>query len=200
MLNQKLKVSPHGSFQVTQLCKSVVICEATKGDRHNWGNATETEPAFLVYLGCNEAELSGYLKTINTFYRCEWCEVRKPKYLKDFTAEIKIRGMQRYADTHAFGLDYLVKSESAKPTITAVAKQPENKYNITLDDCLEDIAANFIYAECEYSQVPPFVLIPLMFEAVNELIDQFSNSPEKYVSHALRQKIDEAVNEYLAAA
>ncbi len=28
----------------------------------------------------------------------------------------------------------------------------------------------------------------------------FSTSPEKYVSHALRQKIDEAVSEYLAAA
>ncbi len=201
MLNDSaLKVSPHGSFKVSQLCKNVAICEATKGDRYDWGNATETEPAFLVYLGCNEAELSGYLKTINTFYRGEWCEVRKPKYLKDFKAEIKIRGMQRYSDTHAFGLDYLVKSESAKPTKKAVAKQPENKYIITLDDCLEDIGANFIYAESEYSHVPPFVLIPLMFEAVNELIDQFSSSPEKYVSHALRQKIDEAVSEYLAAA
>ena len=200
MLNDSaLKVSPHGSFKVSQLCKNVAICEA-KEDRYDWGNATETEPAFLVYLGCNEAELSGYLKTINTFYRCEWCEVRKPKYLKDFTAEIKIRGMQRYADTHAFGLDSLVNTESLKPTITAVAKQPENKYNITLDDCLEDIASNFIYEGSEYSQVPPFVLIPLMFEAVNELIDQFSSSPEKHVSNVLRQKIDEAVNEYLTAA
>ncbi len=108
--------------------------------------------------------------------------------------------MQRYADTHAFGLDSLVNTESLKPTITAVSKQPETNYSITLDDCLEDIASNFIYEESEYSQVPPFVLIPLMFEAVNELIDKFSSSPEKYVSNVLRQKIDEAVNEYLAAA
>ena len=200
MLNQELKVSPHGSFKVSQLCKNVAICEATKDDRYEWGNATETEPAFLVYLGCNEAELSGYLKTINTFYRCEWCEVRKPKYLKDFKAEIKIRGMQRYSDTHAFGLDYLVKSESAKPTKKAVNQQSANSYTISLDDCLEDIASNFIYAEKEYSDVPPFVLIPLMFEAVNDLIDEFSNSPEKYINNALRQKIDETVNEYLAAA
>ena len=200
MLDQKLKVSPHGSFKVSQLCKSVAICEATKCDRHDWGNATETEPAFLVYLGCNEAELSGYLKTINTFYRCEWCEVRKPKYLTDFKAEIKIRGMQRYSDTYAFGLDYLVKSESAKPTKKAVNQQSANSYTISLDDCLEDIASNFIYAEKEYSDVPPFVLIPLMFEAVNDLIDEFSNSPEKYINKSLRQKIDETVNEYLAAA
>ncbi len=108
--------------------------------------------------------------------------------------------MQRYSDTHAFGLDSLVNTESLKPTITAVSKQLENKYNITLDDCLEDIASNFIYEESEYSQVPPFVLIPLMFEAVNDLIDQFSSSPEKYLSHALRQKIERTVNEYLAAA
>ena len=124
MINDSiLKVSPHGSFKVTQLCESVAICEAIKGDcaprtskadRHNWGNATETEPAFLVYLGCKEAEISGYLKTINTFYRCSWSEIRKPKHLKNFEAEIKIRGMQREADTHAFGLDYLVESESAK--------------------------------------------------------------------------------------
>ena len=109
-----LKHSPHKSFRLTQLVESVAICEAIQGDRHNWVNATDSEPAFLVYLGCSEAEISGYLKTINTFYRCSWSEIRKPKYLKNFDAEIKIRGMQRYADTHAFGLDYLVESESAK--------------------------------------------------------------------------------------
>ena len=37
MLNDSsLKVSPHGSFKVTQLCQSVAICEATKGDLHDW--------------------------------------------------------------------------------------------------------------------------------------------------------------------
>lgn len=108
-----LKVSPHGNFKIIQLCRSVVICEAAK-DPHNWGNATDTEPAFLVYLGCRKDEIAGYIKTFNTFYRCYWCEIRQPKHLKGFEAEIKIRGMQRYADTHAFGLDYLVESESAK--------------------------------------------------------------------------------------
>ncbi|MDY6901035.1 MAG: hypothetical protein SWZ49_23580 [Cyanobacteriota bacterium] len=109
-----LKVSPHGSFEVSQLCESVAICEAVKGDRNNWRNATPSEPAFMVYLGCFQNEVSSYIKTFKTFYRCEWCEVRQPKYLKDFEVEIKVRGMQRYADTHAFGLDYLVESESAK--------------------------------------------------------------------------------------
>ncbi len=111
MLNQKLKVSPHGNFQVTQLCDSLAICEA-KVDRHNWGNATETEPAFLVYLGCRKDEVAGIIKTLNTFYQCYWCEVRKPKYLKGFEAEIKIRGVQRESDDNAYGLDYLLLREN----------------------------------------------------------------------------------------
>ena len=78
--------------------------------------------------------------------------------------------------------------------------QKTNQYTISLSDCLEDIASNFIYAESEYSQVPPFVLVPIMFEAVNDLIDEFSSSPEKYISDRLREKLDEVVSEYLAAA
>ncbi|MGV2830776.1 hypothetical protein [Myxosarcina sp. GI1(2024)] len=72
------------------------------------------------------------------------------------------------------------------------------RYTICLDDCLEDIAENFIYAESEYSHVPSFVLVPLMFEAVNDLIDDFSTNPEKYIGDRLRAKIDETVREYLA--
>jgi hypothetical protein len=78
--------------------------------------------------------------------------------------------------------------------------QKTNQYTISLSDCLEDIASNFIYAESEYSHVPSFVLVPLMFEAINDLIDEFSTNPEKYISNTLRQKIDEVVAEYLATA
>jgi hypothetical protein len=106
-----LKISPNGSFKVSQLCGSVAICEAMKGDRHNWGNATDTEPAFVVYLGCDRDDVERYLKTLKTFYRCYLNEVRSPKYLKGFEVEIKIHAMQRRSDTHAFGLDYLVDSQ-----------------------------------------------------------------------------------------
>lgn len=109
-----LKQSSHQSFQVTQLCESIAICEAIGGDRHSWDNGTETSPAFIVYLGCRSDEVKGYVKTLNTFYRCCWCEVRKPRHLKEFEAEIKIRGMQRCSDSYAFGLDYLLESEEAK--------------------------------------------------------------------------------------
>ncbi len=106
-----LKTSKHGSFQVTQLCKSVAICEA-KVDRHNWGNATETQPAFIVYLGCKKEEVAEKINYINQALNCYWCEVRKPKYLKDFEAEIKIRGMQRHSDEETNGLDFLLWSQN----------------------------------------------------------------------------------------
>ena len=112
MLNQKLKVSPNGSFKVSQLCKSVAICEAAKGDRHNWNNATETEPAFIVYLGCKKDEVAEKIKYINNALGCYWCEVRQPKYLKGFEAEIKIRGMQRHSDEETNGLDFLLWAEN----------------------------------------------------------------------------------------
>lgn len=124
---EHLKVSPHGSFRVTRLCESVAICEAPQ-DPHNWGNATDTEPAFTAYLGCKRDEVAGYVKTFNTFYRCYWCEVRKPRHLKEFEAEIKIRGMQRRSDPHAFGLDYLVESQEAKD---ACANYDEYNYYAT---------------------------------------------------------------------
>jgi hypothetical protein len=109
-----LNQSRSRSFQLTQLTQNIVICEAVTKDRYSWGNATETEPAFLVYLGCSKNEVAAYIQTFITFYRCCWCEIRSPKHLKEFEVEIKIRGMQRYSDTHAFGLDYLVESEQAK--------------------------------------------------------------------------------------
>ena len=107
-----LKTSKHGSFQVTQLCKSVAICEAKGGDRYNWGNATETEPAFVVYVGCKKEEVAEKINYINNALNCYWCEIRKPKYLKGFEAEIKIRGMQRHSDNNAYGLDYLIWKEN----------------------------------------------------------------------------------------
>ena len=111
MVHQVLKSSPHGNFQVTQLCENVAICEA-KVDRHNWGNATETEPAFLVYIGCKKEEVAEKINYINNALGCYWCEVRKPKYLKGFEAEIKIRGMKRESDNQAYGLDYLIWKEN----------------------------------------------------------------------------------------
>ena len=108
--NQDLKSYTQGNFQIIPKCRNIVICEA-KVDKHNWGNATEKELAFLTYIGCQKEEVPRFVKTLNTFYELYWCEVRKPKYFKDFGAEIKIRGMKRYSDKYGFGLDHLIASE-----------------------------------------------------------------------------------------
>lgn len=190
MLKQIIKVSPHKSFRVSKIANSVAICEANESDRFNWGNATEDEPAFLVYLGCKKTEVAGYMKTFNLFYRCDWCETRQPKYLKDYEVEIKIRGMQRESDTHAFGLDYLIRSETAKhPT----------SFNIDLDFCIADMADNFVFDNREYEELPASMVQSFMFEAINELIDDFSSEPQKYVSDRLSERMEETLAEYKAS-
>jgi hypothetical protein len=109
-----LKISPNGSFKITQLCETIAICEAIKGDRFFWGNATDTEPAFVIYFGCQKQEAAEYIQTFLTFYRVKSCSVRSPKYLTDFEAEIKVSGMKRHSDSTGFGLDYLIESEIDK--------------------------------------------------------------------------------------
>ncbi|MGK7896567.1 MAG: hypothetical protein AB4372_23840 [Xenococcus sp. (in: cyanobacteria)] len=91
-----------GGFQISPLADNIAICEATK-DRHRWNNGTETEPALIVYLGCNKNEVPMWIEKLNNFYHCYWIEVRKPKHLKEFEAELKIRGMKRCSDMEEAG-------------------------------------------------------------------------------------------------
>ncbi len=185
MINQKIKLSPHGNFQVTKLLDNIAICEAQE-DRHNWGNATEDKPAFIVYLGCQKEEVSRYVKTLNTFYRCDWCEVRSPKHLKGFEAEIKIRGMQREADTYAFGLDYLIQSESAK----------HPNYSINLDNCIDDMAENYIYQSEDYQNIPLEKIKEILLKAIDDLIDDFADNPNKYLKQNLSNQLIKLAAEY----
>ena len=112
MINQnQIKSSPHGNFIITQLLDNIAICEAFE-DRHNWNNATENKPAFIVYLGCKKDEVAEKIRYLNNALGCYWCEIREPKYLKDFEAEIKIRGMQRETDDERNGLDFLLWAEN----------------------------------------------------------------------------------------
>ena len=94
---QGLERSKHPFYRITQLADNIAICEATF-DRHRWNNATETDSAFIVYLGCNQNEVPMWIEKLNNFYHCYWIEVRKPKHLKKFEAELKIRGMKRCSD------------------------------------------------------------------------------------------------------
>ncbi len=109
---QCLERSKHSFYGITQLADNIAICESKRGDRHHWNNATETEPAFIVYLGCSKGEVKDWIEKLNNFYHCYWIEVRKPKHLQKFEAELKIRGMKRCSDMDSLGLDYLVKSQT----------------------------------------------------------------------------------------
>lgn len=111
MLSQKVKLSPHGNFQVTKLLETVAICEAVK-DRYNWGNATEDKPAFIVYLGCQKDEVESKIEYLKNALDCHQCLVRKPKYLKNCEVEIKVRGMTRYSTEELNGLDFLLWAEN----------------------------------------------------------------------------------------
>ncbi len=109
-----LKTSPHGSFKVTQLSENIVICEAQKGAPLGWGNADIYGSAFIAYLGCKKDESQEYIERLFSIYQCQSCEPRKPKYLKDFEIEIKIKGMRRTSSLEGLGLDHLLESEEEK--------------------------------------------------------------------------------------
>lgn len=100
-----------GGFIITQLAQNLAICEAEK-DEHGWNNATDNKPAFLVYIGCSQAEVSSWVEKIRFLYMCDLIEVRKPKRLKGFEAELKIKGMQRHFSQKALGLDNLVEEQT----------------------------------------------------------------------------------------
>lgn len=95
-------------LDIQQLCQSVAICEVPED------NATDTEPAFITYLGCQKDEVADYIETFKDFYHCHCCEVRQPQHLKEFEIEIEIQGMKRYSSSEGFGLDYLIESEEDK--------------------------------------------------------------------------------------
>ena len=190
MLQHLIEESPHKSFRVIKIANSVAICEANEDDRFNWGNATENKPAFLVYLGCKKSEVSGYIKIFNNFYNCNYCEPRKPKYLTGFEAEIKVRGMVRKGSGLKYGLNDLLRTEATKH---------QSSYNIDLEFCIADMADNLVYSREEYIDLSPTVVESFIFEAINELLEDFSTDPQKYISDRIFRELDRKLQEQEAA-
>jgi len=121
--NTTIKISPHGSFRVSRICKTLAICEADAGDRYGWGNAEGSEPAFIAYLGCSKDEIAEKIRWINQTTGCYLCEVRTSKYLNT-EMEIKIRDLKRYNDEDFYGLEYLAWVENGYDPIS------ENPYQL----------------------------------------------------------------------
>ncbi len=73
------------------------------------------ETTGIVYFGCGESEVEGYLNTFAKLYRCSECFVSDvPEYLPEFDIEIAIYDMQACSDETAFGLEYLAESQNLK--------------------------------------------------------------------------------------
>jgi hypothetical protein len=98
-INSVLARSDSDSFVVRRFAYNCAICEAMGGDVHGWGNSTDDQPAFLLYLGCDFTDFTPpkekVEKIINAFGASE-VTVRKPKYLKEYDRELKIRGLERH--------------------------------------------------------------------------------------------------------
>lgn len=100
-------------FKFTELLPGLVICEAAR-DVHHWGNATENEPAFLVYLGYNiPQERNEWILRLRSIWSIDTDIIyRVSQRVKGYWHELKIRGMQRFSDPDVFELQYLSESKS----------------------------------------------------------------------------------------
>ena len=110
MLSQQLPTVT--GFIFTELLPGLVICEAAQ-DIHQWGNATDEYPAFLVYLGYNiPPERDEWISRLRSIWSIDThITARASQRVPGYWQEIKIRGMQRYSDSDVFDLDYLSESK-----------------------------------------------------------------------------------------
>ncbi len=75
--------------------------------------------------------------------------------------------------------------------------QPKPDYSINLNDCIDDIADNMVY-RTEFDDIPTDIYIPIVFRLINDVIDDISTSPEKYIKSKHQKLIEQAYQEYLA--
>jgi len=74
---------------------------------------------------------------------------------------------------------------------------PENDYSINVSDCLEDITANYIADSVEHYQLPSDLFENVLFEAMNDLIDDFAQDPDRFLKNHHTQQIESIAHTYL---
>ncbi|NJK58793.1 MAG: hypothetical protein HC939_23840 [Pleurocapsa sp. SU_5_0] len=67
---------------------------------------------------------------------------------------------------------------------------------IDLTNSIPDITANLIH-DSEHFQLPSDLFEDLLFEALNDLIDDFSLDPDKYLKPHHQSQLDGIAQEYL---
>lgn len=73
----------------------------------------------------------------------------------------------------------------------------EQDYSINLNDCIDDMADNLVY-RTEFDDIPADVFSPIIFELINDVIDDISTSPEKYIKSKHQKLIEQTYHKYLA--
>jgi len=74
---------------------------------------------------------------------------------------------------------------------------PSNDYNIDVNDCLGDITANYITDSTEHYQLPSDIFENVVFEAMNDLVDDFAQDPDRFLKTCHTQQIDRIAQTYL---
>jgi|GEM_PF-1894252 len=74
---------------------------------------------------------------------------------------------------------------------------PENDYSIDVNDCLEDITANYIADSTEHYQLPSSLFEKVVFQAMNDLIDDFAQEPDRFLKNRHAQQIESIAHTYL---
>lgn len=67
---------------------------------------------------------------------------------------------------------------------------------IDVTDSIPDITANIIH-DSEHYQLPSDIFEDLVFQALNDLIDDFALNPDKYLKPHHYQKLDHLAHHYL---
>ena len=67
---------------------------------------------------------------------------------------------------------------------------------IDLNDSIPDITANYIH-DSEHFQLPSDIFESLIFQAINDLIDEFAQHPEQYLKSHHQTAIDCIAHQYL---
>ncbi|MEM9509841.1 MAG: hypothetical protein AAGA16_19525 [Cyanobacteria bacterium P01_E01_bin.35] len=75
-------------------------------------------------------------------------------------------------------------------------KAPKTNRTIDLTDSLPDITSNIIH-DSEHYQLPSDIFEDDVFQALNDLIDDFAINPEKYLKPHHQQHLDVTAQQYL---
>lgn len=72
-----------------------------------------------------------------------------------------------------------------------------NDYSIDVSECLEDITANYIANSTEHYQLPADIFKNTVFEALNDLVDDFAQDPDRFLNNRHTEQIDSIAHAYL---